>query len=415
MVKIQAFRGYVAAQALASRLISPAYDVLNSEEARHMSQDNEYSFLHVNKPEIDLPPSTDLYSDTVYQKERENLVKFIENQWLLQEAESLLYIYATTLTGQTQYGIVACSSVEDYTNNRIKKHELTRKKKEADRTKLTDVQGANAGPVFLTYPADDRVDSIVQIVTSRGPWIDVEADDGVRHSLWKMNVAESGEIVQAFEGVAHTYIADGHHRAASAFNVGVLRKELCVSSGQQPAGTEDFNFFLSILYPHNQLRIFDYNRVLKGLNGKSPEQFIEELKESFELYEVETPEPPAKHHFSLFLSGKWTGMKVKEGKILGEDPVSTLDSHLLSELCLKPILGIQDITTDENIDFVGGIRGLQELERRCGSDCVAAIAMFPIEVADVMAIADAGQIMPPKSTWFEPKPRSGMVVRVFEN
>lgn len=413
MVKISAFRGFVALQSIAQKLIAPPYDVLDSSEARIMAEGNQYSFLHCNKPEIDLPVDTDLYSDIVYETGRRNLLTFISNGWLIQEPHPITYIYAITMNSRTQYGILAAASVNDYENNLIKKHELTRKKKEEDRTKLTDIQGANVGPVFLTYRNCDRVDAITQIVTSKGSFIDVVADDSIRHTLWKCSVEESNELVQAFDNIPCTYIADGHHRAASAYNVCKLRKQRAEAAGQQISEHDDCNFFLALHFPDNQLQIMDYNRVIKDLNGHTPESFFQALHEHFDTFELADPRPQQKHDFSLYLNGKWTGLRLKPEKITGSDPVSNLDSHLLTQWCLSPILGISDLTTSEKIDFVGGMRGLKELESRCQRDCVAAFALFPVQVEEVMQIADHQQIMPPKSTWFEPKPRSGMVVKVF--
>jgi uncharacterized protein (DUF1015 family) len=414
MVRISAFRGFVAAKELAQRLIAPPYDVLDSSEARAMAAGNPYSFLHCNKPEIDLAEDVDLYSPQVYETGRRNLLSFIDQRWLVQEPEPIVYIYAITMNARTQYGVVAAASVEDYENKLIKRHELTRKKKEEDRTRLTDVQGANVGPVFLTYRNCDRIDAITQVVTSSGAFIDVTTDDGVRHSLWKCSREETTELVSAFSNIPCTYIADGHHRAASAYNVCKLRKERAEKAGLSVDPSDDCNFFLAIHFPDNQLRIMDYNRVLKDLNGRTSEQFLQQLGENFELFEVNDPRPAEKHCFSLFLDGKWTGLRLKAERITADDPVSNLDSQLLTQWCLAPILGIEDLTTSERIDFVGGIRGLGELEKRCREDCVAAIALFPVQVEEVMNIADHEQIMPPKSTWFEPKPRSGMVVKVFK-
>ena len=414
MVKIKAFRGYVALQSLADKLIAPPYDVLDTTEARLMAAGNPHSFLHCNKPEIDLPEDTDLYSDIVYETGRANLKSFIASGWLVQEPESIIYIYAITMNSRTQYGIMAAASVSDYEHKLIKKHELTRKKKEEDRTKLTDIQGANVGPVFLTYRNCDRVDAITQIVTSRASFIDVVTDDHVRHTLWKCSHEETHELVQAFNDINCTYIADGHHRAASAYNVCKLRKQRAESAGQVISDDDDCNFFLAIHFPDNQLRIMDYNRVLKDLNGLSHEEFLDKVKENFEVFDLQDPRPKAKHEFSLYLDSRWIGLRLKAERIVADDPVSNLDSFLLTKWCLQPVLDIQDLTTSERIDFVGGIRGLAELEERCRKDCVAAIALYPVQVEEVMSIADHEQIMPPKSTWFEPKPRSGMVVKVFD-
>ncbi|CAG9323476.1 unnamed protein product [Blepharisma stoltei] len=365
MVKIRAFHGYVADQGIAHKLIAPPYDVLDSDEARAMAEGNQYSFLHCNKPEIDLPHDADLYSEIVYQTGHDNLKKFVENGWLIKEESEIIYVYAITMHGRTQYGVMAGASVKDYEHNRIKKHELTRKKKEEDRTKLTDTQGANVGPVFLTYEAVDEIDALVRNVAARASFIDTTTEDGIRHVLWKCTIEESRELVELFKSIPHTYIADGHHRAASAFNVGKIRQKRAEEKGEKPAKSS--KYFLALHFPHNQLKIFDYNRVLRDLNGLTAEQFLTALRENFELYDIQDPHPPAKHHFSLYLNGKWIGFKIKPEKIVGGDPVSNLDSFLLTKLCLAPILEIEDLTTSERIDFVGGIRGLEELEKRCGN------------------------------------------------
>ena len=420
MVKVTKIQGYLPAVPLAQRLIAPPYDVLDTDEARVMAEGNPHSFLHVNKPEIDLPPETDPYADIVYETGRVNLQAFIDKGWLVHDDLPRIYIYAVTMKGRTQYGVVAGASVDDYASNRIKKHELTRKKKEEDRTKLTNVQSANVGPVFLTYRARDSIDGIVAAVVARTPHIDVVTDDDVRHvvsrmQLWLCAPEESDSLIQLFSEVPEVYIADGHHRAASAFNVGIMRKQQFAETGKVITGDEDFTSFLAIFYPDNQLKIFDYNRVLKTLCGHSPDEVMAALNTNFELVEITDPHPPEKGTFSIFISGKWTGLKLRPGVVTATDPVSNLDSEILTDLVLKPIFGIEDLRTDERIDFVGGIRGLEELERRCHSDCICAFALHPVKVTEVMTIADASMLMPPKSTWFEPKPRSGMIVRLFQN
>jgi uncharacterized protein (DUF1015 family) len=415
MVKVKAFRGYLANPELANRILAPPYDVLNTEEARVMAHGNAHSFLHVNKPEIDLPQETNPYDNIVYNTGRQNLLDFISEGWLVEDDADRVFVYRLKMGDITQTGIFAGASVDDYTENRIKKHELTIKKKEEDRTRLVDTQSASTEPVFLTYAARQDIDEQVRLVTERAPFLDIVTDDGIQHVFWKCTPEESENISRVFEEVEYTYIADGHHRSASAYNVGVMRKKRAQEAGLEITGKEDFNFFLALYFPDNQLHIFDYNRVLKTLGDRTPEQFLEELKENFEVYEVDSPKPQGKHHFTLYLNNKWTGLRIKPEKITGSDPVSNLDSHLLTELLLKPVLGISDLRTDDRIDFVGGIRGLGELERRFNLDCVAAIAMYPVDITEVMAIADAGQIMPPKSTWFEPKPRSGFVVKLFKD
>lgn len=413
MVKINAFRGYVAEKSIAEKLIAPPYDVVDSHEARVMAEGNPMSFFHCNKPEIDLPEDIDVYSHVVYQTGRNNLLDFIQKGYLVQEEHPILYIYALTMNSRTQYGVIAAASVDDYESGIIKKHELTRKKKEEDRTKLTDIQGANVGPVFLTYRNCDRIDSITQIVTSNPGFIDVVTDDQVRHTLWKCSIEESAELIDAFANIPNTYIADGHHRAASAYNVCRIRRQRALADGKEIEQDDDCNFFLSIHFPDNQLTVLDYNRVLKSLNGHTPEQLIEKIQENFEIFEVTDPRPAKKHEFSLYINDRWLGMRIKPELLENLDVLESLDSSLLTKLCLTPIFSIEDLTTDENIDFIGGIRGLGEIEKRCREDCVAGIAMHPVSVEEILGIADCNKIMPPKSTWFEPKPRSGLVVKVF--
>ncbi|CAG9325012.1 unnamed protein product [Blepharisma stoltei] len=413
-ISISAFRGYIANPELAKYIISPPYDVLDSNEARIMAQNNKCSFLRVNKPEIELSPETDPYSEAVYLKGYENLQKFIRRGWLIREPVRRLYIYELTMNSRTQIGIVSESSIDDYSNNLIKKHELTRAKKEQDRTKLTETQKANVGPVFLTYKAKAEIDNIVQQIIQKKPHIDVTTNDEVRHRLWKCNTGENRKIIDEFKLIDKCYIADGHHRAASAYNVARKFKDQAIKEGKDITGDEDFNSFLSIHFPHNQLKIYDYNRVVKDLGGKSSKTLISELSSSFEVSEIIDPKPQRKHMFSMFLEGKWWGLRLK-AEVNEQNPIERLDSQILTNLCLKPILGIDDLTKSDRIDFVGGIRGLKELEKRCHEDCQVAFALYPVDVEEVMAVADAGLIMPPKSTWFEPKPRSGLVVRVFDS
>ena len=310
------------------------------------------------------------------------------------------------------------ASIEDYENNRIKKHEFTLPKKELDRTKLTNVQSANVGPTFLTFRENQDAikERIAAIVAATQPYGDVTCDDGVRHVVWKVSVEDSAWFVEQFAGISSLYIADGHHRAAAAFNVGKMRREAAQAAGTF-TGEEPFNFFMTLLYPADNLLILDYNRVIKSLNDLSPEAFLEALGDNFtvtQLEEGQSSKVPQRHSYSLFLGGKWYRMVVKEDKVDQSTPVTRLDSSIITEFVLKAILNIQDIKNDPRIDFVGGIRGHAELERRCQVDCVAAIAMFPCPIQELLEVADAGLIMPPKSTWFEPKPRSGFVVRLFD-
>ena len=330
MVKVRPLTGFVSKQEIAGKLLAPAYDTLNTEEARAMAAGNEVSFLRVNKPEIDLPAETDPYSEEVYLKGKENLQMFVQKGWLVEEAAPTLYIYGLNMGELQQFGIVAGASVQEYEDNIIKKHELTVKKKEADRTKLTDVQGANVGPVFLAYRAKEDIDAAVNGIIAREPFIDVTLDDQVRHRLWKATPAENTAIVASFETLPELYIADGHHRSASAFNVGKMRKER--AAGEGVTGDEEFNFFLAIFYPHNQLNIMDYNRVLRTFGGdRTADQFLEELKQSFDIIELEDPKPKAKGEFSLYIKKQWIGLRVKPEKV-GSGPIAELDSQILTDL-----------------------------------------------------------------------------------
>ena len=319
----------------------------------------------------------------------------------------------------TQYGLIGLASIDDYENNRIKRHEFTLPKKEADRTKLTNVQSANVGPVFLTFR--DKQEPIkarmAQIVESTPCYGDVTCEDAVRHVLWKCSQEDSAFFIEQFESIPAMYVADGHHRTAAAYNVGKMRREAALEAGQEVTGEEPFNFFMTLFYPADNLLVLDYNRVIKSLNDMSADQFLAALSESFDLSplaEGETSRVQQRHSYSLFLENKWYRMAIKEEKIDNSTPVTRLDSQIITNIVLNGILGIEDIKRDPRIDFVGGIRGHEELERRCQVDCVAAIALHPCSVEELLEVADAGLIMPPKSTWFEPKPRSGFVVRCFE-
>lgn len=329
-----------------------------------------------------------------------------------------MYIYMQRMGEHRQYGLVAAASIEDYENGKIKRHELTINKKEQDRTRLTDIQSANVGPVFLTFKDGDRIEKrMMEIVAEKEPYAGTVCKDGVEHVLWLCSAEDSNFFQQEFAEIEATYIADGHHRAASAYNVGNMRRERAKASGHEITGEESFNYFMAIHFPESNLKILDYNRVLKSLNGLTTEQFLEKVAESYHvtpLADGEEPAPRAKFEHTLYIDKKWYRIQVKEEKIVKSTPVKTLDSQLLTDLVLTPILNITDIRSDERIDFVGGIRGLDELVKRCNEDCVAAFAMYPVQLSELMEIADAGLIMPPKTTWFEPKPRSGFVVRIFD-
>lgn len=417
MVKVKPFAGYSPQPEIAAQLISLPYDVVNSEEAKALAAGNDLSFYHVNKPEIDLPVGTDLYSDIVYTTGKDNLHKFVRNGWLVKDDAERFYVYAleAEIKGEVrrQIGVFVAASCEDYANDIIKKHELTLEKKERDRTRLTDTQGANVGPVFLSYPHKPEIDQLVEEIVRSTPYFDVVTDDGVRHAVWKIHESMNDTIIQHFASIQFSYIADGHHRAASAFNVANDRRQRAEAKGDQSA--DEQNYFLALMYPDNQLKVLDYNRLLKDLNGKTPEQILEEVKTNFEVAEVSDPNPKRKGCFSIYLSEHWYSLTLKEGAVTNPDPVANLDSQILTDLVLRPVFDISDIRTSTRIDFVGGIRGLHELERRCHEDCQAAIALFPVSMQEIVSIADSGAIMPPKSTWFEPKPRSGSVVRIFDS
>jgi uncharacterized protein (DUF1015 family) len=415
MVKIRKFKGYIPPKEIAGKLIAPPYDVLDSKEARVMAAGNKYSFLHCNKPEIDLDESIDLYNPVVYETGKKNLNQFVKDGWLKQDPVARLYVYAQKMGGHIQYGIMGLSSIEDYENDKIKKHELTRKDKEEDRTKFVDIQNANIGPVFLAYNPQKSIDDIVAKTIKGEPYSRNITDDKVEHTLWMITPEDSDAIVNVFGTLPSTYIADGHHRAASAYNVGKKRREEFIKKGGKITGDESFLYFLTILYPANQLMILDYNRLLKSYNNHTEAEIMKMVGEKYAIEEIKgDPKPKGKHNHSMYIGGKWHSITLKPGMVDEKDPIKSLDVEILLTNVLKPIFNIQDPRTDKTIDFVGGIRGLKELEMRCAKDCKVAFAMYPVSVQEVMSVADAKMIMPPKSTWFEPKPRSGFVVNIFE-
>lgn len=387
------------------------YDVMNSEEARAMTQDKPYSFLHVDKAEIDLPAHIDIYDEKVYLKAKENLSKLESDGICCQDKEPYFYIYRQIMNGRSQTGLVGCASIDDYMNNIIKKHEFTRADKEADRIRHVDYCDANTGPIFLTYRENEEISGIINAwKENHTPCYDFVTDDGISNTVWVIDDAEiNAKLQTAFEGIDYLYIADGHHRCASAVRVGEKRRQ--ANPGYD--GSEEFNFFLAVAFPKDELEIMDYNRVMKDLNGYSPEEFIAKISEKFtvEAYEGEGQyKPEAKHTFGMYLENEWYKLTAKEGTFDENDPVDRLDVSILQNNCITPIFAIEDPRTDKRIDFVGGIRGLGELERRCENDMVIAFSMYPTSLEDLMAIADAGKVMPPKSTWFEPKLLSGLFV-----
>jgi uncharacterized protein (DUF1015 family) len=411
MAILKPFRGLRPPAELAALVASRPYDVLNSEEARREAKGNPYSLLHIIKPEIDLPAGIDEHSPEVYQKAVDNLDLFKSKGWLKKDESEYLYIYAQTMDNRTQYGLVGCASVDDYLNGVIKKHELTRSDKEEDRMKHVRITDANMEPVFFAYPAVNKIDRLVaEIVASRQPEYDFVANDGFGHHFWLIDDSKTiRRLVELFSAIPATYVADGHHRTAAAALVGEGKR----ANNPNHSGEEEYNFFLAVHFPDNQLRIIDYNRLVKDLNGLSSNELIEKLGIDFDVLNVgpEIYKPEALHIFSMYLDGNWYKMTAKPGRYNDNDPIGVLDVTILSSLVLDKILAIKDLRTDKRIDFVGGIRGLGELKRRVDSgDMKVAFALFAVSMQQLINIADSGNIMPPKTTWFEPKLRSGLVV-----
>lgn len=411
MVKIRPFAALRPRADLAERVAALPYDVMNSEEARRMVVGNPYSFLHVDKAEIDLDAGVDLYDDAVYAQAAANLAGLEADGVLQQDAAPCLYVYAQEMNGRRQVGLVACASVDDYRQNNIKKHEFTRADKEADRIRHVDECDANTGPIFLTYRDEPSISAeLTAWLAAHRPVYDFVAEDGVGHTVWLIDdAAVIGRLTAAFARVPSLYIADGHHRAASAVRVAERRRE------QHPGytGEEEFNFFLAVIFPAGELAIMDYNRVVRDLNGLSEPEFLSRLGEMFEVAKFAgegQPRPQHKHEMSLLLPSGWYCLKVRPGLFDEADPVARLDVSILQDNVLAKLLDIGDPRTDKRIDFVGGIRGLAELERRVADGWAAAFAMYPTGLDELMAIADSGQVMPPKSTWFEPKLRSGLFI-----
>jgi len=414
MAILKAFKGLRPPQKIVKDLASRPYDVLNSEEAREEVKGNEYSLLHIIKPEIDLPEDMDHYAQEVYDKARENFDAFRKKGWLVPDSEDYLYIYAQTMNGKTQYGLVGCAAVDDYMNNIIKKHELTRKVKEEDRMKHVRITDANMEPVFFTYPAKKEIDKIVEKwVAEHDAEYDFTADDGFGHHFWVVNDLDVVQkLTDLFGEVPATYVADGHHRTAAAALVGAEKRK----NNPNHKGDEEYNFFLAVHFPDNQLTIIDYNRVVTDLNGMNDKEFITSLNESFVVEEKgsEIYKPDRLHNFSMYINGKWYSLTAKEGTYNDNDPIGVLDVTILSNNILDKI-DIKDLRTSDRIDFVGGIRGLGELKKRVDSgEMKAAFALYPVSMKQLIDIADTGNIMPPKTTWFEPKLRSGLVVHELD-
>lgn len=410
-MKIKPFKGIRPPKEYAEQVQSRPYDVLNSAEARAEAEGNEKSLYHIIKPEIDFPEGTDEHDPKVYEKAAQNFQMFQDKGWLVQDGKEHYYIYAQTMNGKTQYGLVVCAYVDDYMTGKIKKHELTRRDKEEDRMKHVRVNNANIEPVFFAYPDNKDVDAIVAKYTKGAPEYDYTAElDGFRHTFWIIDDdADIQRITELFAAMPAMYIADGHHRSAAAALVGAEKAK------QNPnhRGDEEYNFFMAVCFPANQLTIIDYNRVVKDLNGLSDEEFLKKLSEDFivEKKGKEIFKPSRLHEFSLYLGGNWYSLVAKPGTYNDNDPIGVLDVTISSNLILDKILGIKDLRSDKRIDFVGGIRGLGELKKRVDSgEMKVALALYPVSMKQLIDIADTGNIMPPKTTWFEPKLRSGLVI-----
>lgn len=411
MAKIKPFKGIRPPKQYVEEVESRPYDVLDSEEARVEAGDNEKSLYHIIKPEIDFEPGTSEYDPRVYEKAAENFKKFLDKGWLVQDDKDNYYIYAQTMNGKTQYGLVVCAFVDDYLNGVIKKHELTRRDKEEDRMKHVRVNNANIEPVFFAYPDNTVLNDVIMKYAQTEPEYDFIAPiDGFRHQFWIISDSKDIEVVtEEFAKMPALYIADGHHRSAAAALVGAEKAK------QNPnhKGTEEYNYFMAVCFQASQLTILDYNRVVKDLNGLSSEEFLKALSKNFDVVEkgADIYKPDHLHNFSLYLDNKWYSLTAKQGTFDDKDPIGVLDVDISSRLILDEILGIKDLRSDKRIDFVGGLRGLEELKRRVDSgEMRMALALYPVTMQQIMDIADSGKIMPPKATWFEPKLRSGLII-----
>lgn len=411
---VKPFRGVRPPQEYVKEVASRPYDVLNSDEARAEAEGNEKSLYRIIKPEIEFPVGKDEHDDDVYIKAAENFQLFQDKGWLVQDEKEMYYVYGQTMNGKTQYGLVVGAYVGDYMSGKIKKHELTRSDKEEDRIKHVRVNNANIEPVFFAYHYNEELDSIVNRIIRETPEYDFVSADGVGHHFWLVpNVADIFKITEIFASFPAMYIADGHHRSAAAAKVGAEK----ALANPDDLGTEEYNFFMAVCFPDNQLTIIDYNRVVKDLNGLTEEELLNKIKENFDVEDKgsEIYKPDRLHNFSMYLAGRWYSLTAKEGTYKDDDPIGVLDVTVLSDLVLDQILGIKDLRTDKRIDFVGGIRGLGELKERVDSgEMSVAFALYPVSMKQLMDIADTGNIMPPKTTWFEPKLRSGLVIHKLD-
>jgi len=412
MATVRAFKAIRPAREHAQQVVSLPYDVMNKEEATQMIKDGESRFLRISRAEIDFPDDVNPYSEEVYKKGKENLDSFIEDGSLICEKEPMLYIYRLVMAGRAQTGITACVPIDEYENGTIKKHELTLVEKEIDRIKHFDACDANTEPIFLTYREDKRINTLIEgYISTHEPEYDFTLDEGISHIVWCISDAKLvSAICELFKEVKSFYIADGHHRSASAYKVGVKRRK----ENPEYSGDEEFNFFMAVIFPDSDLKIYAYNRVVADLNGNTPAQFIQKIKDAGIEVEIQDKafEPEEKHAFGMFLNERWYKLSIPEGEIKDES-IDSLDVSILQDKILEPILGIADPRTDERIDFIGGIRGLSELERRVREDMKVAFAVCPVSVSDLIRVSDNDEIMPPKSTWFEPKLGSGLFIHAF--
>ena len=414
MAKVKPFRGVRPPKEYVEKVASKPYDVLSSEEARAEAGDNEMCLYHIIKPEIDFEPGTGEHEPKVYDKAVENFKKFQDKGWLVQDDQDCYYIYAQTMDGRTQYGFVVGASVEDYLTGRIKKHELTRREKEADRMHHIEINNANIEPVFLAFPDNSTLEDIIDRTAQTTPEYDFVSEDGIGHTLWVIKDKETIDtITREFGEIPYLYIADGHHRTAAAAHVG----EEKAKADPNHNGTEEYNYLLAVCFPQSHLKVMDYNRVVVDLNGYTEEDFLKKLEDKFIVEDMGTEiyKPAKLHNFSLYLGGKWYSLTAKEGTYDDNDPIGVLDVTISSDYILRDILGITDLRTDHRIDFVGGIRGLGELKRRVDSgEMKMALALYPVTMKQIIDIADSGKIMPPKATWFEPKLRSGLIIHKLD-